>query len=467
MADPSNVRGLTAAEVAERVARGQVNRPPRSDLAEYRAIAARNLLTVFNAIVIPAAVALFFFGRYAAAWSVSAMAVLNSLIGLVQEVRAKRHLDKLALLSEAKARVLRDGAEQAIAAGDVVLGDCVLLAAGEPVVADGTLLAERFLEIDEALLTGESDPVPRRAGDQLLSGSFCVAGEGTYRVERVGGAAFANEIAAQARRYRYTPSPMQRTLDAIIRALTVITLILCAAYVVLWLVRGFATADLVSMIAATVTSMVPQGLVLMTTLAFTLGAVRMSRRGAVVQQINAVESMASVDVLCMDKTGTLTTNRLRLDRVTPVGVGEDEARAALRLFALASLDVRSKSVQALRVAFGEAGPQPELLDQVPFKSQNRYSAVRLRVGGTERALALGAFEALRPLLEPDGRDTAEATWRGLLPTGLRLLLFAEVLGTRPFQGSLDSFPLRPLALVALSDELRPEAAAVLAALAAQ
>jgi cation-transporting ATPase E len=467
MAEPSNVRGLTAAEVAQRVARGKVNRAPRADLAEYRAIAARNVLTLFNAIVVPAAVALFVFGRYAAAWSVSAMAVLNSLIGLVQEVRAKRHLDKLALLSEATARVVRDGAEQTIPAGEVVLDDHVLLAAGEPVVADGTVLAERFLEIDEALLTGESDPVSRRVGERLLSGSFCVAGEGTYRVERVGVAAFANEIAAQARRYRYAPSPMQRTLDAIIRALTAVTLVLCAAYVVLWLVRGFDKAELVAMIAATVTSMVPQGLVLMTTLAFTLGAVRMSQRGAVVQQINAVESMASVDVLCMDKTGTLTTNRLRLDRVSPLGVTEGQARQALRLFARASLDVSSKGVQALREALGESGPAPELIDQVPFKSQNRYSAVRLRAGGTERALALGAFEALRPLLAPDTAEPAEAVWRDLLPTGLRLLLFAEVLGAGPFNGSLDGFALRLVAVVALSDELRPGVASVLGALAEQ
>jgi cation-transporting ATPase E len=467
MTEQPNVRGLTTAEVVQRVARGQVNRAPHSDLAEYRAIAARNVLTLFNAIVVPAAVALFVFGNYAAAWSVSAMAVLNSLIGLVQEVRAKRHLDRLALLGEAKARVLRNGAEQTIAAGEVVLDEHVLLAAGEPVVADGTVLAERFLEIDEALLTGESDPVPRRAGERLLSGSFCVAGEGAYRVERVGGAAFANEISAQARRYRYAPSPMQRTLDAIIRALTAVTLVLCAAYFVLWLVRGFGDAELAAMIAATVTSMVPQGLVLMTTLAFTLGAVRMSRRGAVVQQINAVESMASVDVLCMDKTGTLTTNRLRLDRLSPLGIAEDEARESLRLFARASLDVRSKSVQALRAALGESGPAPELIDQVPFKSQNRYSAVRLRAGGSERALALGAFEALRPLLAEGATEPAEAVWRDLLPTGLRLLLFAEVLGAGPFSGTLDGFTLRPVAVVALSDELRPDAAAVLAALAGQ
>ena len=143
------------------------------------------MLTLFNAIVVPAAVALFFFGRYAAAWSVSAMAVLNSLIGLVQEFRAKRHLDQLALLAEGPRPGGRDG--EVIPAGEVVLGDAVLIAAGESIVADGTVLAERFLEIDEALLTGESDPVRRRDGERLLSGSFCVAGEGAYPAEKVGG----------------------------------------------------------------------------------------------------------------------------------------------------------------------------------------------------------------------------------------------------------------------------------------
>src|SRR5207248_3164642 len=133
--------------------------------------------------------------------------------------------------TETKARVVRDGREQAIPAADVVRDDVLLLAAGDPVVADGTVLGERFLEIDEALLTGESDPVPRRAGERLLSGSFCVAGEGAYRADKVGGEAFAHQTSAQARRYRYAPSPMQLTLDAIIRALTAITLALCLLYV--------------------------------------------------------------------------------------------------------------------------------------------------------------------------------------------------------------------------------------------
>ena len=475
-------RGLSAAEVARRVACGQVNRTPRSDWAEYGDILRRNLFTLFNALVVPAAVALFLLQEYPGAWAVSGMALANTVIGLVQEICAKRHLDRLAVLVEARACVLRDGTLQTIPAGDVVLGDHLLLRAGEPVLADGIVLAARFLEVDEALLTGESDPVPRRPGERLLSGSTCVAGEGLYRAEQVGGAAFAHLTSAQARRYHYTASPLQRSINRLIALLTYAAVALCLVYVALYFLRGFpgATptereANLAKAVAATVTSMVPQGLVLMTTLAFILGAVRMSRRGAVVQRLNAVESMASVNVLCMDKTGTLTTNRLQLDRLRVLDAGrtEEEVRSQLRSFAWASVDAQSKSIQALRAALGRPAEKVELLDQLPFKSQNRYSAVRVRAGGQEQVLVLGACEALRPFLGAD--HSWEALWKELLPTGLRLLLFAEGEaaasagdGARAcFDLHSSSFLLRPLALVALSDELRPEAGGVLEALAEQ
>jgi cation-transporting ATPase E len=498
-ADGHGFKGLTAAEVAQRVERGQVNRAPRSAWAEYRDIFARNLLTLFNALVVPAAIALFVLHKYGEAWTVSAMAVINSIIGLVQEVRAKQHLDKLAILSETRARVVRDGVAQTIPAGDVVLGDHVLLCTGEPVVADGPVLAERFLEVDEALLTGESDPVPRHAGDRLLSGSFCVAGDGVYRADKVGGESFANETSAQARQYRYTASPLQRSIDRIVLVLTGVTVVFCGLYWLAYFLHRFDQGELWQDIAATVTSMVPQGLVLLATLALTLGAFRMSGRGAVVQRLSAVESMAGIDVLCMDKTGTLTTSRLRLDRLRPLGgLSRKRVRERLRLFAWATLDERSKTIQALRAHLGEpaAADRPELLDQLPFKSQNRYSAVRVRSGPDERVLVLGACEALRPFLEAtQARSASEGTpplargasegpspedwepvWRELLPTGLRLLLFAEArgAGTRnvkatfpAFGGNLQGFTLRPLALVALSDELREEAGAVLEALARQ
>jgi len=508
--------GLSPREVAERVARGEVNRVPRSDWIEYRAILARNVLTLFNALVVPAAIALFLLREYAGAWSVSAMALINSTLGLVQEIRAKRHLDKLAILTEPRARVVRDGQVASIPSGEVVRDDHVLLSAGEPIVADGTIVESRFLEVDEALLTGESDPVPRRPGDRVLSGSFAVAGDGAYRADKVGAQAFAQQTTLEARAYRFTASPIQRNLDTLIKFLTVVVVFFCALYVVFFFLQRAsetvavgsglnegrssfnpeptATEDrvkrerrLAKSVAATVTSMVPQGLVPMATLAMILGAVRMAARGAVVQRISAVESMAAVSVLCMDKTGTLTTNRLRLERLHLLNDAPESAvRERLRLFAWTSLDAGNKSIQALRAATGEAMAGVEVLDQLPFKSQNRYSAVRVRNQQSEHVLVLGAPEALEPFLSsgelsgttlpsrPDGsgdpsHDPLRWPHDQSLGTGLRLLLFAEANAPWPaaFNGSLDGCSLSPLALVALHDELRPEAGAVLETLANQ
>jgi cation-transporting ATPase E len=457
--------GLTAAEVAERNRAGLVNRAPRSDLLDYLRIVRRNLFTLFNAMVVPAAIALFALGEYPGAIAVSGMAIVNSIIGLAQEIRAKWHLDKLALLVEPKARVLRDGEVREIATGDVVRDDVICLAAGEMVVADGPVLESRFLEVDEALLTGESDPVRHQAGEQLLSGSVCIAGEGMYRAERVGAEAFAHRIATKARGYRLTASPLTQAINRVIGALTVTAVGLCLLYVLLYFVRGLEVSEFVKMVAATITSMVPQGLILTATISFTLGAVRMSSRGAVVQRLNAVETMAAVDVVCTDKTGTLTTNRLRLDRVVPLGSKtEPEVRDQLRLFASATTDRKNKSIDALRSALGAA--TASLLDQIPFKSQNRYSAVHIRAESEEYILVLGACEALRDHLASGGENW-ESSWKELLPTGLRMLMFAEADLGKPLGETLEGMTIRPLALVALSDELRPEAGTVLEALTAQ
>jgi cation-transporting ATPase E len=464
---PLSLPGLTSAEAAQRTAEGRTNRVRRSSAAEYLDVVKRNVLTLYNALVVPAAITLFILGELPAGIAVSGMAVANMVLGLAQELRAKRLLDRLTLLAESRVRVVRDGQVHEIPSGDVVQGDTVLLATGDSVVADGTLLLARFLEIDEALLTGESDPVPRKEGEQVLSGSFCVTGEGAYRAERVGAAGFAQMTASEARQYHYTASPLETVLNKLVGLLTAVAVLLSLGYVALdWLRTPVPLNELVMMVAASVTSMVPQGLVLMATLAFILAAVRMTARGALVNRLAAVESMASVDTLCMDKTGTLTTNQLKLDqfRVVTGALSEEAVRARLRLFACVSLDQGSKSLAALRAALGDT--TGELLDQLPFKSQNRFSAVRARQDGREHILVLGAGEALEPFVMDQSWQRA---WRELTAMGLRVLLFADAVtsGRATFDGSLEGFVLRPLALVGLSDELRPEAADVLCHLAGQ
>lgn len=461
------IQGLSHTEVQERVAQGLVNRVRRSDAAEYLDIVQRNLLTLFNALVFPAAVLLFLLGDYPAGLAVSGMAIANTLLGLVQEIRAKKQLDQLTLLAETRVRVIRDSKVEEIPAGDVVQGDFLLLSAGDTVVADGEIVESRYLEIDEALLTGESDPVSRKLGEQVLSGSFCVTGEGVYIAQRVGQEAFAQKTASEARAYQYTASPLQDQINRLIRILTSLAVLLSCCYLALYYLRGtFGVAELVRMVAATITSMVPQGLVLMATIALLLGAVAMTARRVIVNRLSAVEAMSSIDTLCMDKTGTLTTNRLKLAKIEILdhSRAEKEVNHLLALFAWNSLDRDNKNLIALREAFDQV--KADIRDHLPFKSQNRYSALRVNAE-SEQVLALGAWEALQPLLVDP--KTVEQVWQPLISTGWRLLVFAEAreVPRASFDGSLQGFRLHPLAVLALSDELRPEAAEVLRQFAEQ
>ncbi|QVL29875.1 HAD-IC family P-type ATPase [Telmatocola sphagniphila] len=463
-------RGLSSSEIADRVSRGQVNRIQESHWADYRAIFFRNFLTLFNCVVLMAATALFLLEEYRSAWAVSIVAVINTLTGFVQEVRAKRHLDQLSLLQIPQVRVRREDREQTIKSDEIVSDDCVLLRAGESIVADGTVLRSDFLEIDEALLTGESDPVPRKSGDRLLSGSFCAAGEGEYRVDNVGAESFANQTSAEARKYRYSPTPLQKALDSLISVLTITAIVLCISYLMMDYFRHFPSTELWQMIASTMTSMVPQGLVLMATLMLTLGALRISREGAVIQRLNAMESMAEVDVLCMDKTGTLTTGNLKVAEILAEAENIHHVSELLRIYAWKSIDSKNKSLQAIQRHLGELKEPDQYarLEQIPFKSHNRYSAIRFQLSDRKRIFVLGAFEALKPHLQNSA--SVESNWNKLQTQGIRTLVFTEAINATSDQAlspSLEGYSLQVLALIGLRDELRPDAKKVLLELAEQ
>ena len=432
--------GLTAAEAAERTRRGEINRLPRTRTRDYLAILARNLFTGFNAMVAPAAIALALLRDARGAVAVSGMAILNTGLALVQELRAKRHLDRLSLLSESRVRVLRDGIPVEISSGDVVRGDCVHLSAGDTVVADGPVLAETTLEIDEALLTGESDPVRRQVGEPLLSASVCSAGEGYYQADAVGPAAFANRVSAEARRFRLLSSPATRAIDRIVAGLSYAAIALCLLHLAGWWWFEVPERDAIRRVAATITTMVPQGLVLSATIAFLVGAIAMGRRGVLVQRLSAVETMAGIDVVCTDKTGTLTTNHLTVDRIEPLSKTLDDARRDLQLFASASVDQANRNIAALRRTLGDAAAT--VLEQVPFKSRQRFSAVRLKTDAGPRLLVFGAPETLRPHLDPPIAVDIEALQR----RGLRVLLLAEA--------ASESTPRRFARFVVAADRVR-------------
>ena len=383
----------------------------------YRAIIRRNLLTLFNLVLAACAVALIATGQLADLLFAGVL-VVNSGIGIVQEVRAKRALDRLALLAAPRARVLRDGAEREVHVDDVVAGDAIVLRPGDQVVADGRLLEARGLQVDESILTGESDPDARRAGDSVQSGSFCVAGSGIYEAERVGADAYANELTGVAREDRRELSPLQLSINRLLRILVALMIPISALLLYALHVHDVPTREAVSTAVAGIVSLVPEGLVLLASLVFAVAAARVGRRGALVQRLPAVEALAGLDVVCLDKTGTLTDGTLAVEEILPLVRG-GRARRATRCWAC------SRRAWAPQPDCGRAARAARAARRRPSRSRCRSPRAGSGAASpstTATELVLGAPE----VIVRAGADAALAHEVGVRQDRrLRVLLFAR------------------------------------------
>jgi cation-transporting P-type ATPase E len=379
--------GLTAQEAAQRLAR-QPRRTRAAGSRSYLEIAATNVLTLFNAILAALLAVVVVVGDYRDALF-GGVLISNIAIGIVQEVRAKRTLDRLALLVAPRARTYRDGVLIELPADALVPGDVVRLEPGDQVVADGRIVAARTLSLDESILTGESDPAERAPGDQVLSGAFCVAGAGAYLVEAVGANRYAERLAVEARGTRAQLSPLQLDINRILRATVAIMLPLAAALIAVLAWRDTPIDEAGRTAVAALLPLVPEGLVLLMSLTIAVAAVRLARLGLLAQRLNAVESLASVDVVCLDKTGTLTDNRLRIVGFEPAaGASDADLRALLGAFA-ASAAARNGTLQALH---DEVAAQAEqVVAEVAFTSERKWSGLSL--AGRE-TMVLGAPDVL-------------------------------------------------------------------------
>jgi P-type E1-E2 ATPase len=401
-----------------------------------------NVLTVFNLILASFGIVTLIFGDPRDALFLGII-VANSSIGITQEVRAKRALDRLALLVAPTATVRRDSRVRSISIEEVVVDDIVIIAAGDQVIADGTLVSATDLRVDQSILTGESEAVGLDAGDAVLSGSFAVEGTGVYRVSAVGEHSFASRVTGQARSFRHPRSPLERAVNRLLYALVglVVGLGAILGYSLYHRHVPFHTAVATS--SAGVVTLVPEGLMVLVSLTYAAAAVRMSRRGVLAQQLNAIESLASVDTICIDKTGTLTEAKLRVVEAIPPAETERKALAAALTTIAASASTRNITLQAIADAY-PAETQPPTAE-VPFSSRRRWSAVQ--VGGD--AFYLGAPGRL-----PVGDQLAIARRRQ--QEGRRVLAVAQ--GLAPLPAQADEHPpegLRPLGLVVLAEELRP------------
>jgi cation-transporting ATPase E len=447
----ADLDGLTTEQAVARLAAGRANSAPPSPGRTTLQILRANLLTRFNAIlgsllVVVAVVGPLQDGLF------GIVLVSNAAIGIVQELRTKRSLDRLAILTAPRARVVRDGVPSEIRLDQVVVDDVLQLSPGDQVPVDGVIVTTRGMDLDEALLTGESTPVSKETGGTVLSGSFVTSGAGTIRATAVGAGAYAARLEAQARRFRLIRSELQQGTNWILRLVTWVMVPSGSLLVVSELLRTHQSmADALRGSVAGVGAMVPEGLVLLTSIAFAVGALRLSRRRVLVQELAAIEGLARVDVLCIDKTGTLTDAHLSLDSLEVVAQKtEEQADAALGAI-VANEPAPNATLRAIASA-GARDPGWVLSDLVPFSSSRQWSAYVFEGAGT---WVLGAPERLGlPLSERDA-----GSLRAHQEAGRRVLLLAS--SDRPPRLGPDGehLPpgLRPAALLVFAEQLRPEA----------
>ncbi|MDZ7882187.1 MAG: cation-translocating P-type ATPase [Mycobacterium sp.] len=435
--------GLSDAEVAQRVADGQTNDVPTRAARSVSEIVRANVFTRINAILgvlfaIVVATGSLINGLF------GLLIVANSAIGIIQELRAKQTLDKLAIVGQAKPVVRRQSGTRALAPSEVVLGDVIEVGPGDQITVDGDVLEENNLEVDESLLTGEADPMAKDPGDKVMSGSFVVAGSGAYRATKVGREAYAAQLAEEASKFTLVKSELRSGINTILQF---ITYLLWPAGALIIYTQLFTTdagwrESVLRMVGALV-PMVPEGLVLMTSIAFAVGVVRLGQRQCLVQELPAIEGLARVDVVCADKTGTLTENGMRLSEVKAVGGGD----AAQVLAQLAADDARpNASMAAIAEAYGTA-PGWTATAAAPFKSATKWSGTSY---GEHGNWVIGAPDVL---LDPASPEAQEAERIGA--QGLRVLLLGSC------EHSVDDpdapGAVTPAALVILEQRVRPDA----------
>lgn len=442
--------GLTATEVAEREADGRVNDVPDAPVRTVGQIIRANVITPVNGII-GALLILILIAGFPADALFAGVIVSNSLIGIGQELQARRTLNALAVLSAPRAKVRRDGQVHEVGVSRVVADDLLEVTPGDQVVVDGEVVTARGLEIDESLLTGESEPVEKHPGDLLLSGSFVSAGSGHFRATRIGGEAYAAQLAEEARRFELAGSELRRGVNQILRVLTFII----PPAALLLLLRQLQTQDrwqdaLQGTVAAAV-AMVPDGLVLLTSLSFITGVVALARRQALAKELASVELLARVDTLCLDKTGTITTGAISLAAVEPVA-GVDPDFVDELLGALGAADpAANPTLQAIIDAY----PEPEgwrLVQNLPFSSARKWAAAEFDGQGT---FYLGAPDLLFTLAD----QAVEQRAHELASQGLRVLLVAR--SDDGWHAEQLGATRTPLALILLEDTVRDDAPEIL------
>jgi cation-transporting P-type ATPase E len=455
---PSPDQGLSGKEAAARLRK--LGPPPENSSRSTASIVAGNVFTLFNAIIGAFFVLDIGLGLYADS-IFGLIAVVNSYIGIRQELKAKATLDELAVLVAPRADVVRDGAAVELLATEVVPGDVVKVGPGDQLIADGEAIESRGLTMDESLLTGESDGIKKEQGDRVLSGSFCVSGSGHYVVDAVREESYAGRIAGEAKTFRHPPSPLQEEVNRVILASTYVMLPLAALLVLSLKLRDVGLEEAAQTATAGLVTLIPEGLVLLMSVTFAVAAVRLAKRDTLVQQMSATESLAAVDTICVDKTGTLTAGELRLAGVEYAdGIDPASGEKALARFAASAGD-RNQTLETIAEKFpGQAG---KVRGEVPFSSEWKWSGISLDGGGGGATYVMGAPDILTETGALTLPSRLAAKLDEATAAGRRVVAFGQTTEALPDDPAANGAPkLTPLALVVLEETLRPDAAETIA-----
>lgn len=460
--------GLSKQDVAERQADGRGNAVKTSSSRSIVDIIRANVFTLFNGIILGAMVLVLLTGSWKDA-VFGVVIIVNTGIGIVTELKSKRTLDKLSILVASDYLVHRDGADMEVPHDDIVLDDLLWIRSGEQVPADGTIVETWGLELDESMLTGESRTVRKKAGNEVYSGSTAVSGMALIRVTAVGEHSYAAKITAEAKVFKKTTSDLNKGINTILKVMTFIVVPLCVLLV--WsqmnavggwshaLATGQWRQAVVSAVAGVV-GMIPEGLVLLTSLNFAVAAMRLARKNTLVQELESVETLARVDCLNLDKTGTITDGGIVFNELRMLDDDEDESNVKQALFDLSNEEQPNGTGKAVLEGLGREGFAGGAVQaRVPFSSARKWSAIVSHTG----TWYMGAPEVIISALNGDYGNVLDMVTENA-NEGNRVLLIAHRSG-QPAEDFAENPRLdataRPVALVLCSERIRSDAESTL------
>ena len=448
MIEPREIKGLTAEEVKRHIENGKYNKQPKSLTPTVGKIILKNTLTLFNLLNFAIAFALILIGEWKNSMFVG-IALCNMVMGIFQELRAKKTLDKLAILARSKVAVVRNGEQTLIDQEEVVIDDIICLTTGNQICADSEVICSEGLEVDESLLTGEPDKIVKREGDTVMSGSFAVAGRAFIKVKAVGSDNYATALTVEAKKEKSSSSQLMRTINNIIRVLTIVIIPVGVLLFMSKYTDGYSIADSIRSTAPAIIGMIPEGLILLTGVTMTVGALKLAKRKALVQSLPSIETLARVDVLCLDKTGTITDGTLGFQKfILPDGAKEEEIKYIIAELSGALEDNNATAI-ALSETFGSHKKWKPLV-KTPFSSARKWSGVSFAEKGTY-ILGAPAF------VFPEKNQPFFKTVSEYAGQGFRVLCLAfSPENMNDGEGQLPG-NLRCTALLIMSDNIRKEA----------